>query len=84
MSSPPAMNDVAVSHSSTLHLHIAMASRTSKRSAVTVARMGEPWKFAAKHTYDAETNPEGMISFALAENVRGSTVFFYADIEMLI
>jgi hypothetical protein len=65
------MNTVTIPNSSTLDLRLAitMASRTSSRSAATLDRLSGPWVFAAKHTYDAETNPEGMISFALAENV---------------
>lgn len=78
------MNDVAISPFSTLHLHIEMAGKTSNRSAVTVARMGEPWKMAAKHTYDAQTNPEGMVSFALAENVRERASAMYREFAVLI
>ena len=42
----------------------------SKRSAETLAALDKPWKFAAATTYDPDTNPGGLISFATAENVR--------------
>ncbi|KAM4065323.1 aminotransferase class I and II domain-containing protein [Hirsutella rhossiliensis] len=40
----------------------------SKRSAAVVAKQHLPWRFARAQTYDAKTNPDGLISFALAEN----------------
>lgn len=46
-----------------------MASRTSARSQATAEFLGTPWKFAARQDYDKDTNPNGLISFALAENV---------------
>lgn len=41
----------------------------SKRSAATIAKQYLPWRFAPAQTYDAKTNPDGLISFGLAENV---------------
>ncbi|EQK99772.1 Pyridoxal phosphate-dependent transferase, major region, subdomain 1 [Ophiocordyceps sinensis CO18] len=40
----------------------------SKRSAATIAKQYLPWRFAPAQTYDAKTNPDGLISFGLAEN----------------
>ncbi|KAJ6786288.1 hypothetical protein PWT90_00828 [Aphanocladium album] len=45
-----------------------MASRTSARAQATADFLGVPWKFAARQTYNKDTNPNGLISFALAEN----------------
>lgn len=42
----------------------------SRRSAATVAKQRLPWRFAPAQTYDAAANPDGLISFGLAENVR--------------
>ncbi|KAF1731135.1 1-aminocyclopropane-1-carboxylate synthase-like protein 1 [Beauveria bassiana] len=45
-----------------------MAARTSARAQVTAEFLSAPWKFATRQTYDKDTNPDGVISFALAEN----------------
>ncbi|KJZ74806.1 hypothetical protein HIM_05715 [Hirsutella minnesotensis 3608] len=45
-----------------------MESYLSKRSAPSLAKQRLPWRFAPAQTYDPETNPDGLISFALAEN----------------
>lgn len=42
----------------------------SLRGGTTVASLNRPWRFASKPTYDPDTNPEGLISFGMAENVR--------------
>ncbi|KAM3501178.1 hypothetical protein MY11210_009412 [Beauveria gryllotalpidicola] len=47
-----------------------MAARTSARAQATAEFLSAPWKFATRQTYDKDTNPDGVISFALAENVR--------------
>lgn len=46
-----------------------MESYLSKRSAASLEKQSLPWRFAPSQTYDAETNPEGLISFGTAENV---------------
>ncbi len=53
-----------------IHLDIKMAARTSARSQATAEFLSAPWRFATRQTYDKDTNPDGVISFALAENVR--------------
>lgn len=55
-----------------IHLDIKMVVRTSARSQATAEFLSAPWRFATRQTYDKETNPDGVISFALAENVRES------------
>ncbi|EJP66345.1 1-aminocyclopropane-1-carboxylate synthase [Beauveria bassiana ARSEF 2860] len=45
-----------------------MAARTSARAQVTAEFLSASWKFATRQTYDKDTNPDGVISFALAEN----------------
>lgn len=55
-----------------IHLDINMATRTSARSQATAEFLSAPWRFATRQTYDKDTNPDGVISFALAENVRES------------
>lgn len=46
-----------------------MESYLSKRSAASLERQSLPWRFAPSQTYDAEKNPDGLISFGTAENV---------------
>lgn len=41
----------------------------SSRGAKNVGLFDIPWKYAQLQTYDKETNPDGLISFAIAENV---------------
>ena len=41
----------------------------SSRGAKNVGLLDIPWKYAQLQTYDKETNPDGLISFAIAENV---------------
>ncbi|KAJ5532874.1 hypothetical protein N7494_009426 [Penicillium frequentans] len=40
----------------------------SSRALKNVTELGRPWRFAPTPTYDADTNPTGLISFGLAEN----------------
>lgn len=40
----------------------------SRRAQKNVDELEVPWRFASGTTYDAKTNPEGIISFATAEN----------------
>jgi hypothetical protein len=48
-----------------------MASqRLSNRALETAFQLDIPWRFALRGNYDAEVNPEGLTSFASAENVR--------------
>lgn len=44
-------------------------SMLSGRGNRNVDELGVPWRFARRTTYDSETNPEGMISFATAEQL---------------
>jgi hypothetical protein len=46
-----------------------MESYLSKRSTASLEKQSLPWRFAPPQTYDAEKNPEGLISFGTAENV---------------
>lgn len=46
-----------------------MDAHLSKRSAASLNRLDLPWRFASAQTYNARTNPDGLISFATAENV---------------
>ncbi|CAG7916117.1 unnamed protein product [Penicillium olsonii] len=41
----------------------------SARGLKNVNELDKPWRFALTQTYDPETNPTGLISFGLAENV---------------
>jgi hypothetical protein len=41
----------------------------SARGKVNADQLSIPWKFALSTTYDPVANPEGLISFATAENV---------------
>lgn len=63
-------SDYSIPFDAAIHLNIEMAARTSARSQATAQFLSAPWKFAARQDYDKETNPDGLISFALAENVR--------------
>ncbi|KZZ96079.1 Pyridoxal phosphate-dependent transferase, major domain protein [Moelleriella libera RCEF 2490] len=45
-----------------------MDAHLSKRSAASLNRLDLPWRFASAQTYNARTNPDGLISFATAEN----------------
>ncbi|EFY95481.1 1-aminocyclopropane-1-carboxylate synthase [Metarhizium robertsii] len=45
-----------------------MESYLSKRSAASLEKQSLPWRFAPSQTYDAEKNPDGLISFGTAEN----------------
>ncbi|KAJ5659809.1 hypothetical protein N7507_006260 [Penicillium longicatenatum] len=40
----------------------------SSRALKNVTELGRPWRFTPTPTYDADTNPTGLISFGLAEN----------------
>lgn len=40
----------------------------SARGQTNAAQLSIPWRFAKSHTYDPTTNPNGLISFATAEN----------------
>ncbi|KAJ6017362.1 hypothetical protein N7451_000741 [Penicillium sp. IBT 35674x] len=40
----------------------------SSRALKNVTELRRPWRFAPTPTYDADTNPTGLISFGLAEN----------------
>jgi 1-aminocyclopropane-1-carboxylate synthase len=40
----------------------------SSRGQSNASQLSIPWRFAKSHTYDAHTNPNGLISFATAEN----------------
>ena len=42
----------------------------SSRGLKNVNELGRPWRFTPTATYDPDTNPEGLISFGMAENVR--------------
>lgn len=44
----------------------------SNRGAASAASLDLPWRFApgSSNPYDADTNPAGTVSFAMAENVR--------------
>lgn len=53
-----------------LYLPIQQAeAMLSSRGKVSADQLDIPWKFALGTTYDPDTNPEGLISFATAENV---------------
>jgi hypothetical protein len=41
----------------------------STRGLKNVKELDVPWRFAPTQTYDRETNPTGLISFGMAENV---------------
>ena len=41
----------------------------SKRGRSKVQALDLPWRFAPRGTYHPEDNPDGLISFATAENV---------------
>jgi hypothetical protein len=41
----------------------------SPRGQSNAAQLSIPWRFALSATYDPETNPDGLLSFATAENV---------------
>ncbi|TQV92128.1 aspartate aminotransferase [Cordyceps javanica] len=45
-----------------------MTAITSTRAQATAKFLSAPWMFATRQTYDKDTNPAGVISFALAEN----------------
>lgn len=47
----------------------------SRRAGTTVSSINRPWRFAARGDYDADTNPDGLISFSTAENVRTHPTF---------
>jgi hypothetical protein len=51
----------------------------SSRALKNVTELGRPWRFTPTPTYDADTNPTGLISFGLAENVSTSSL---EDIHM--
>jgi hypothetical protein len=42
----------------------------STRGLKNAKELDVPWRFAPTQTYHPETNPTGLISFGLAENVR--------------
>lgn len=46
------------------------SAQLSHRTENTLLSIDRPWRFAPRATYDPETNPEGLISFGLAENVK--------------
>ncbi|KAJ5225747.1 hypothetical protein N7468_006972 [Penicillium chermesinum] len=41
----------------------------SSRAAKNLEELERPWRFTPTQTYDADTNPQGLISFGTAENV---------------
>ena len=43
----------------------------SSRGAASAASLDLPWRFApgSRNPYDADSNPAGVVSFAMAENV---------------
>lgn len=41
----------------------------SSRGSNSASTFDIPWRYAAPHTYDRETNPMGTISFGMAEHV---------------
>jgi hypothetical protein len=43
----------------------------SQRATEAVGGLDLPWRFAPKGDYDADHNPNGLISFGTAEHVRG-------------
>lgn len=46
----------------------------SSRALKNVTELGRPWRFTPTPTYYADTNPTGLISFGLAENVSSSSL----------
>lgn len=53
----------------------------SARGLKNVNELDVPWRFAPTQTYDPETNPMGLISFGMAENV--NTFFCVSPIDLL-
>ena len=53
----------------------------SRRAGTIKARQGRPWRYAAPATYHPEDNPSGLISFALAENVRETKIPSYPQVQ---
>ncbi|KAJ4250463.1 hypothetical protein NW757_007294 [Fusarium falciforme] len=53
-----------------IHLHFAdeMANPLSRRATEAVGGLDLPWRFAPRGDYHPDNNPEGLISFATAEN----------------
>lgn len=51
----------------------------SSRGTKSAGLLNIPWRYAAPHTYDKETNPTGTISFGMAEHV----CFIYPLFTML-
>lgn len=41
----------------------------SSRGTKKAESLHRPWRYAAAHSYDAETNPSGVISLGMAEHV---------------
>ncbi|PLN75285.1 1-aminocyclopropane-1-carboxylate synthase [Aspergillus taichungensis] len=46
-----------------------MANMLSSRGARSAAQLDVAWRYAPSHTYDAEFNPSGLISFGMAEHL---------------
>lgn len=46
----------------------------SSRGLNNVNELSRPWRFTPTATYDPDTNPEGLISFGMAENVRAASL----------
>jgi hypothetical protein len=42
----------------------------SSRALKNIEQLDRPWRFTPTPDYDPETNPKGLISFGMAENVR--------------
>lgn len=52
----------------------------SERAGALVSRQSQPWRNAPMATYDPESNPKGIISFAIAENVSRYQTFYSTSI----
>jgi hypothetical protein len=55
-----------------IHLQFSqeMAVSLSQRASEAIRGLDLPWRYALRATYDPDHNPNGLISFSLAENVR--------------
>jgi hypothetical protein len=55
-----------------IHLQFSqeMTVSLSRRASEAISGLDLPWRYALRATYDPDHNPSGLISFALAENVR--------------
>lgn len=46
-----------------------MAETISNRASELIQALDLPWRWAPRGTYSHDTNPDGLITFATAENV---------------